>query len=70
MKMEWKRVTAEISGPCGTCQDPTNRMFAFRKPTDAAPGVSRKEHPWVSIFFCDDCTEGMKSCPSVRPASG
>lgn len=66
MKMEWKRVTAEISGPCGTCQDSTNRMFAFRPPTEPPA----KEFSWVSIFFCDDCTEGMKSVPSVRPASG
>lgn len=61
MKLEWKRATSESVCPCSVCQERTNRVLAFKK---------LEEKNFTSFFFCDDCFEGMRSCPATRPAEG
>jgi hypothetical protein len=56
-KIEFRRVTADHEGTCQPCNQPTNRLVAFR-----VPGSPR----WDGLFLCDDCLDGLQAMPVMR----
>lgn len=59
--LEWKRATADHAGTCQPCNQPTNRIVAFRE-----EGQPR----WGATFICDSCLEGYAAMAAIsrKPA--
>lgn len=61
MNLEFKRAFAPEAAPCAICHDMMNRLLAFKKP---------EEKEFAAFFLCDDCFDGMKTCPVAPRIEG